>query len=553
MKQQGKSRYGILMLLFIVTVLFAAMPERKAEAATKKLSSITAVYTGDTVLVGNSIDLKKLTVMGLYTDGSYAKVKDYSLSTYMVEKAGTNTVTVLCDGVTASFYVEGKEISVMSAYYEEAYVTVGQPLDLKKIKLYVFYSDGSGGYVTDFILSNTYVNKIGENEFSVFYEGKTAKLYVTGKDVKKPYMMYVNYYGGTVIVGNAPKREDFYVSILYTDNSIEEITGYEITPSIIQKEGSNTVVISYGELSKEVKIYGISKTVVGITAEYVGLPVVVGKAVDSKDIKVTATFNDGSKDIVTNFTLSGSMIYEIGDNIIGVFCGGAMTYINVRGVEAEIIDYDNGAEKFIRNGDDYSWIKIAVGKKVKPELVTINKLDNGLVKKAMNRIVKTDKYITFQVSLEDPELDNNLPMTVKVTVPKGYDKENFAVLYTPNNKTIMAEMNGEFLKDGSYEFKMFQPGTYIIADCTPLVLVETLVLEEEELTLKIGRNYSLEPVIRPHEATNKEVEYSSTRPQIVSVDEHGMLTAHAKGTAIIRVEAKDGSGKYCKLRVKVER
>ncbi|MBR2408598.1 MAG: bacterial Ig-like domain-containing protein [Lachnospiraceae bacterium] len=553
MKQQGKSRYGILMLLFIATVLFMMIPERKAEAATKKLASVTAVYTGDTVLVGNSIDLKKLTVMGLYSDGSYAKVKDYSLSTYMVEKAGTNTITVLCDGVTATFHVEGKAISVMSAYYEDAYVTVGQPLDLKKVKLYVFYSDGSGEYVTDFILSNTYVNKIGENEFSVFYEGQTAKLYVTGKDVKKPYMIYVNYYGGTVIVGNAPKREDFYVSVLYTDNSIEEITGYEITPSVIQKEGSNTVVISYGELSKEVKIYGISKTVVGITAEYVGLPVVIGKTVDTKDIKVTATFNDGSKDTVTNFTLSGSMIYEIGDNIIGVFCGGAMTYINVRGVEAEIIDYDNGSEGFIRNGDDYSWIKIAVGKKVKPEFVSITKLDNALVKKAMNRIVKTDKYLTFKVSLADPELDNNLPMTVKVTVPKGYDKKNFAVLYTPNNKTIMAEMNGEFLKDGSYEFKMFQPGTYIIADCTPLIFVETLVFEEEELTLKVGRNYSLEPVIRPHEATNKKVEYSSTRPQIVSVDENGMLTAHAKGTAIIRVEAKDGSGKSCKLRVKVER
>lgn len=553
MKQQGKNRYGILMLLFIATVLFMMIPERKAEAATKKLASITAVYTGDTVLVGNSIDLKKLTVMGLYSDGSYERIKDYSLSTYVVEKAGTNTVTVFCDGVTASFYIEGKEIFTMSAYYEDSYVTVGQLLDLKKVKLFVYYSDGSDEHVTDFVLSGTYVNKVGENEFTVYYAGKSTKFSVTGKSVKKPYMMYAFYFGDNVIVGNAPKREDFHVSILYTDNSIEEVTEYEITPSVIQKEGSNTVIVSYGDLSEEVKIYGISRTVEEITAEYVGLPVVVGKAVDMKDIKVTATFNDGSKDTVTNFTLSGSMIYEIGDNIIAVFCGGAMTYINVRGVEAEIIDYDNGSEGFIRNGDDYSWIKIAVGKKVKPEFVSITKLDNALVKKAMNRIVKTDKYLTFKVSLADPELDNNLPMTVKVTVPKGYDKKNFAVLYTPNNKTIMAEMNGEFLKDGSYEFKMFQPGTYIIADCTPLILVETLVFEEEELTLKVGRNYSLEPVIRPHEATNKKVEYSSTRPQIVSVDENGMLTAHAKGTAIIRVEAKDGSGKSCKLRVKVER
>lgn len=142
-------------------------------------------------------------------------------------------------------------------------------------------------------------------------------------------------------------------------------------------------------------------------------------------------------------------------------------------------------------------------------------------------------------------------MTMKVSVPAGYDKENFAVFYTPNRKTIMAEMNGEFLSDGNYEFKIFQPGTYIIADVTPLVYVESLMFEEESLTLRVGRSYSLDPVILPHTATNKEVTYTSTRPQIVSVSEHGTLTALKTGTSVITVEAKDGSGKTARLRVSV--
>ena len=103
-------------------------------------------------------------------------------------------------------------------------------------------------------------------------------------------------------------------------------------------------------------------------------------------------------------------------------------------------------------------------------------------------------------------------MTMKVSVPAGYDREQFAVFYTTNRKTIMAQMNGEFLKDGYYEFKMFQPGTYIIADCTPLIYVETLALEESELTLRLDRSYSLNPEILPHAATNKEVTFTSSRP-----------------------------------------
>ena len=394
---------------------------------------------------------------------------------------------------------------------------------------------------------------LGLNEFTVSYEGIRTKFAVTGKEQKRALQLYATYVGGEVIVGNAPNRKDFYVSVVYSDNTMEEITSFELTPSVVQKEGKNTIVVSFDSLSAEVTVPGLAKTVESITAEYLGLPVVIGKTVAYEDIKVTATFNDGTKDTVTNFTLSSSVVYQIGDNLITVYCDNQTAYINVRGVEAEIIDYSNCAETVIKDGKVSSRVTLAVGTKADAKQVTIEAVDRQLVKKAMRRLIQTDEYMAFEVSFADPELDVFLPMTMKVSVPAGYDKENFAVYYTPNRRTIMAQMNGEFLKDGTYEFKMFQPGTYIIADCTPLILVETLVFEEEELTLKVGRNYSLEPVIRPHEATNKKVEYSSTRPQIVSVDENGMLTTHAKGTAIIRVEAKDGSGKSCKLRVKVER
>lgn len=383
------------------------------------------------------------------------------------------------------------------------------------------------------------------------YESKTAKFSVTGKEERKPRSMFARYKGSAVIVGNAPKREDFYVSVFYNDNTVEQITEFELTPSVIQNEGSNVVVVSYGEFSYEVKIQGLAKKVMSIQAEYTGFPMIIGKTIATEDIKVTATFNDGTKDTVTNFTLSSSVVYKIGDNLITVFCDGKTARINVRGVEAEIINYGNSAQAFIRDGSSYTRVKLAVGGKADPELVQINKVSAGLVQKAMRRLVQTDKYIAFEVSFDDPEMDKYLPMTMKVSVPSGYDIENFGVFYTPNRKTIMAQMNGEFLSDGYYEFKMFQPGTYIVADCTPLIYVETLVFEEDAISLRVGRSYSLDPVILPHTATNKEVTYTSSRPKIVSVSEYGTIKAWKTGTALITVEATDGSGKHCTLRVNV--
>lgn len=553
MKQRKTIRFGIFVLLLIVIAFAAAGTGKRAEAAEKRLVSITAVYTGETVPVGHSIDLDKLTVMGLYSDGSYVKIKDYVLSSYMVTEKGSNLVAVTCDGVTGTFTVKGKEVMYLVAYYSQSTMTVGEVLDRKNITVKVYYSDGTNKTTEDYLLSHSVVGVIGKNEFSVSYEGKNTEFVITGKEQKKPQTIYAAYTGPAVIEGNAPKREDFIVSVFYNDNSTERITAFELSPSIVQKEGSNTILVSYGGLSTEVNIIGVAKTVVSIQAEYTGLPVVVGKTVSEEDIKVTATFNDGSKDTVTNFTLSGSVIYNIGDNLITVFCNGRIAYIKVRGVEAEIIDYSTGIEKVIRESKVSSRVKLAIGAKADAEAIFIEKVENKLVEKAMHRLVKTDEFMAFEVVFEDPEQDRYLPMTMKVSVPSGYDKSNFAVFYTTNRKTIMAEMNGEFLKDGYYEFKIFQPGTYIIADCTPMIYVETLALPESELTLRLDRSYSLDPLILPHAATNKEVSYTSSRPEIVSVSEYGTVKALRTGTAIITVEAKDGSGKKCKLRVSVVR
>ena len=47
--------------------------------------------------------------------------------------------------------------------------------------------------------------------------------------------------------------------------------------------------------------------------------------------------------------------------------------------------------------------------------------------------------------------------------------------------------------------------------------------------------------VYPNNAFNKEIEWSSLNPEIASVSNEGMVTAHKKGNAIITVKTKDGS------------
>ena len=171
MKHREKCRISISVLLFIVTVIMFLLSGKEAEAAEKRLSSITAVYTGESVLIGDSIEMDKLTVMGLYSDGSYVKLKNYSLSTYVVGNVGNNIIKVSCEGVTGTFVVEGKRVTQISAYYADSRVTVGEQLDREKITVKVYYSDGGIEEVKDYTLSHTTVSYVGLNEYIVTFLG----------------------------------------------------------------------------------------------------------------------------------------------------------------------------------------------------------------------------------------------------------------------------------------------------------------------------------------------------------------------------------------------
>lgn len=71
--------------------------------------------------------------------------------------------------------------------------------------------------------------------------------------------------------------------------------------------------------------------------------------------------------------------------------------------------------------------------------------------------------------------------------------------------------------------------------------VESVEIEEENIQLKVGEKKELTLTVKPDNAANKKVKWSSSDDETVQVDERGKITAIKEGTATITAESEENS------------
>lgn len=72
------------------------------------------------------------------------------------------------------------------------------------------------------------------------------------------------------------------------------------------------------------------------------------------------------------------------------------------------------------------------------------------------------------------------------------------------------------------------------------ILVTSIELNISELTLPEGSSYTLNATVRPDNATDKSLTWTSDNEEVATVDDNGKVTAVSEGTATITVTSKDG-------------
>jgi len=85
-----------------------------------------------------------------------------------------------------------------------------------------------------------------------------------------------------------------------------------------------------------------------------------------------------------------------------------------------------------------------------------------------------------------------------------------------------------------------------------VVEVTGVELDKTSVSIKEGETVRLKATVKPENATNKDLEWTTSNEKVATVDDNGLVEGVAKGTATITVTTKDG-GKTATCKVEVVR
>lgn len=290
------------------------------------VSGITAIYNGQAVEVGGSIDENDVTVTAKYSDNTSKAVSGFKLS-YDFSVAGDRLVTVtyseMGKSVSTNFTVEVKEktpeplavtLDNITAVYNGEAIETGGSLNKEDITVTAHYSDNSDKSVTNFDVSGFSSASAGNKTVTVTYtENGVTKTTTITVVVKEPpiTLLSINavYNGQSVLVCGTLSKEDIEVTAHYSDGGSAAVTDYTLSGFDSSSAGEKTVTVTYTE-------YGVTKTcnfnvtvsvppvtLESITAVYNGAAIKVGGVLNNDDITVTAFYSDESSKAVTNFAV----------------------------------------------------------------------------------------------------------------------------------------------------------------------------------------------------------------------------------------------------------
>lgn len=453
----------IIAVLLISSVKMIDIPITTAYADEAKIVSISADYTGESVLIGEDIDKSKLSVKATYENGDTEEIKDYTIVSTKVTQEGTNLLMVIYKGKTANFYVTGKKINTISVYYTGPIISIGNNVSKKDISVYVTYNDGSTGYLTDFKIVQNEIKTDGSNTIYVHCQNQVFPVTVYGTKPQSIAALYATYSGGKVPVGSSVNRDDLLITAAYKDGSTEIINNYVLLPEVIGSTGTQTIVANYNGFKVSFNVEGTFKELKELTAEYLGDPVGVGYTVRPSDVLVTGTYDDGTKEVIKEFNLLGSGITYVGYHVITVEVKGLKAEFIVQGVAEQVIDFSNSCDFSITNGTNTGKVSVALPSNVKKDDLKGSDVATATVNRVLSRAVRNSSFIAFEVEAVNEDIIEDFPLTMKITIPDEYKLENTSLYYTPNRKSVIGLLNIETVKPNVITATIYNPGTYILS------------------------------------------------------------------------------------------
>lgn len=117
-------------------------------------------------------------------------------------------------------------------------------------------------------------------------------------------------------------------------------TAYNVTPNVMTELGENVLTISHAECTDSVTVNVIERIMTGIeiTAEPTIKDYGIGQAFDPTGMIVSAEYNDGSTEPITDYTFSPDGVLTDSDTVITISAYGFTATVNVTVSNVEIVE-----------------------------------------------------------------------------------------------------------------------------------------------------------------------------------------------------------------------
>jgi len=161
------------------------------------------------------------------------------------------------------------------------------------------------------------------------------------------------------------------------------------------------------------------------------------------------------------------------------------------------------------------------------------------------------------VTLSETELTvaRGKTATVEITAfPEGMNKKK--AVWTTSDKKVATVTNGKVKAVACGECDIIctaaeDKTVQAVCHVTVIQMIQSLQIKTKKLTVAFGESGKAEVTIKPQDATNTKLEWTSSDTGVCKVDKDGKITAVAAGDCEITCAATDGSGKTAKVSVHV--
>ena len=154
----------------------------------------------------------------------------------------------------------------------------------------------------------------------------------------------------------------------------------------------------------------------------------------------------------------------------------------------------------------------------------------------IGNITELDDEVTFTFDLPTGSKEEGSGETKKYVLVRIHINKNGETEYSPIECTVN--------EDGTVTAKSDQFSDFVILSVdigtSDVVAVSGISVSPDSVALTVGETKALTATVTPDNATDKSVSWNSAEPSVATVDESGVVTAVAAGTATITVTTTDG-------------